>query len=251
LSDVSILKDIPNIEILTLSQNSLTSLEHVQHCVNLSELYIRNNHITNLSQIYYLKKLKNLRILWLADNSCANSVNYRQTVLKNLPNLQKLDNTTVTIEDIELALKEGDLIDTPPDSNEIKECEIFDSVEFRNEVNQCILPLSDNQVLTSNEINLDVSIKTDMSSCTNTSVSLIQLNEFSMDLYNTTITDSSVNTLKIVEILKNNTLRDADDEISDSITTDIVDNVTNEGPKEVELEEDKNNVVTYVKVRII
>jgi hypothetical protein len=223
---------MPNIEILTLSQNSLTSLEHVQHCVNLSELYIRNNQIANLAEIYYLKKLKKLRILWLADNACANCVNYRQTVLRNLPQLQKLDNTTVTIEAIEISLKEGDLIMKPPESNQSNDphvrTELFDSIEFRNEANLHIMPLSDEQA--TNEINLDVSIKTEISE-TNTLISSMKLNESTIDLYNTTITDSSVDTLKIVEILKNNTLRDADDEISDS-TIHNVNNLENLSKKE-------------------
>ncbi len=45
----------------------------------------RNNNITDLDEIYYLKDLKNLKILWLADNDCAlnlNDSNYRQTVLR-------------------------------------------------------------------------------------------------------------------------------------------------------------------------
>lgn len=74
------------------SVNDITTLEDFQHCENLQELYIRNNKIENLCEICYLKKCEKLRILWLADNPCANRENYRDTVLKNLPNLQKLDN---------------------------------------------------------------------------------------------------------------------------------------------------------------
>ena len=84
-----------NIEILTLSVNSLTSLESIQYCKNLCELYIRNNKIENIEEIYYLKKLKNLKILWLADNQCAEDTNYRYTVLRNLPTLHKLDNSSI------------------------------------------------------------------------------------------------------------------------------------------------------------
>ena len=60
--------------------------------MNLEELYIRKNDIANLAEIYYLRKLPRLRVLWLADNPCAVGDRYRMTVLKTLPNLQRLDN---------------------------------------------------------------------------------------------------------------------------------------------------------------
>jgi len=74
------------------SVNDITTLADFEECTNLQELYIRNNEIENLYEICYLKKCDKLRILWLANNPCATGDNYRQTVLKNLPNLQKLDN---------------------------------------------------------------------------------------------------------------------------------------------------------------
>ena len=78
--------------LVAFSVNEITTLKDFEDCVNLQELYIRNNKIEHLYEICYLKDLPNLRILWLADNPCANVENYRMTVLRNLPNLQKLDN---------------------------------------------------------------------------------------------------------------------------------------------------------------
>lgn len=74
------------------SVNNLTTLEDFAHCPNLRELYVRKNHVKNLSDIHYLRSLKRLRALWLSDNPCAEGEKYRMTVLKTLPNLQKLDN---------------------------------------------------------------------------------------------------------------------------------------------------------------
>lgn len=74
------------------SVNDITTLADFEDCINLQELYIRNNKIENLYEICYLRKCDKLRILWLADNPCSTGDNYRQTVLRNLPNLQKLDN---------------------------------------------------------------------------------------------------------------------------------------------------------------
>lgn len=39
--------------------------------------------------------LKELRVLWLSDNPCADHPNYKQFVARLLPNLQKLDNDDV------------------------------------------------------------------------------------------------------------------------------------------------------------
>lgn len=74
------------------SVNEITTLADFQECHQLQELYIRKNKIKNLNEICYLKKLTKLRNLWLADNPCATGSMYRMTVLRNLPNLVKLDN---------------------------------------------------------------------------------------------------------------------------------------------------------------
>lgn len=58
----------------------------------LKELYLRKNSINDISEIGFLKKLPKLRVLWLSDNPCADNPNYRNTVLKNLPKLIRLDN---------------------------------------------------------------------------------------------------------------------------------------------------------------
>ncbi|XP_073501669.1 uncharacterized protein CFAP410 isoform X1 [Phyllobates terribilis] len=94
LTDISICHELPNIEVMTLSANSISTLEAVSHCQNLTELYLRKNSISNLSELYYLKTLPRLKILWLSENPCCNPDphKYRMTVLRNLPNLQKLDN---------------------------------------------------------------------------------------------------------------------------------------------------------------
>ena len=83
---------MPSIEVISLSVNSITTLEDFAYCPNLTELYVRKNCIADLAEIWYLRKLPKLRVLWLADNPCAAGPKYRLTVLKMLPNLTKLDN---------------------------------------------------------------------------------------------------------------------------------------------------------------
>ena len=58
----------------------------------LRELYLRRNVIKDLNEVQFLKDLPKLKVLWLSDNPCSEEQDYRSTVLKNLPNIEKLDN---------------------------------------------------------------------------------------------------------------------------------------------------------------
>ncbi|XP_038605608.1 cilia- and flagella-associated protein 410 [Tachyglossus aculeatus] len=116
LTDISICRELPSIEVITLSVNGVSSLEPISQCLHLSELYLRKNSISSLAELFYLKDLPRLRVLWLAENPCCGSDphQYRMTVLRNLPNLQKLDNQHVTEEELSQALVEGEEIITAP-----------------------------------------------------------------------------------------------------------------------------------------
>ncbi|XP_051009302.1 cilia- and flagella-associated protein 410 [Acomys russatus] len=117
LTDISICREMPSLEVITLSVNSVSTLEPVRGCRRLSELYLRRNRIPSLNELFYLKDLPHLRVLWLAENPCcgASPHLYRMTVLRNLPHLQKLDNQAVTEEELTRALMEGDEITAAPD----------------------------------------------------------------------------------------------------------------------------------------
>ncbi|XP_013864435.1 cilia and flagella associated protein 410 [Austrofundulus limnaeus] len=116
LTDISIFSQMPSIEVLTLSVNSISSLSPLACCLSLSELYLRRNMIPSLSELYYLCPLTRLRVLWLAENPCCGSDpnKYRLTVLRCLPRLQKLDNQAVTEDEVALALVQGEEVSTPP-----------------------------------------------------------------------------------------------------------------------------------------
>ncbi|XP_047445126.1 cilia and flagella associated protein 410 [Mugil cephalus] len=118
LTEISIFSQMPNIEVLTLSVNSISSLSPLAGCLSLSELYLRRNMISSLSELTHLRPLTRLRVLWLAENPCcgSDSSQYRLTVLRCLPRLQKLDNQVVTEDELALALMEGEEVTTPPSS---------------------------------------------------------------------------------------------------------------------------------------
>ena len=80
-------------------------------------MYIRKNCIPDISEICYLRDLPRLKNLWLEENPCAegDSELYRQTVIRNIPQLQKLDNTAVTSEEMAEAMGRGLDLEHPLD----------------------------------------------------------------------------------------------------------------------------------------
>eukprot|EP00756_Hemistasia_phaeocysticola_P062232 Hpha_TRINITY_DN5661_c0_g1::TRINITY_DN5661_c0_g1_i1::g.50701::m.50701 len=96
LEDVSILEQMPNVEVLSLSVNRIKDLRHFARCTKLTELYLRKNDIRDLHEVTKLKDLPGLKILWLCDNPCASNPYYRAFVIKTLKQLEKLDNIDVS-----------------------------------------------------------------------------------------------------------------------------------------------------------
>ena len=99
IDDVRILKEMPNLEVLSLSVNKIATLKPFQYCKKLSELYLRKNDISDLNEIKYIQNLPLLKVLWLWDNPCAEVANYRELVISALPNLVKLDNQVIAPEE--------------------------------------------------------------------------------------------------------------------------------------------------------
>ncbi|XP_074859998.1 cilia- and flagella-associated protein 410 isoform X2 [Carettochelys insculpta] len=122
LTDISICRELPNVEVITFSVNGISSLEPVSQCQHLCELYLRKNSILSLNELFHLKHLPRLRVLWLSENPCCgpDPHHYRMTVLRNLPNLQKLDNQVVTEEELSQALVDGKEIPAPPAKRNLK-----------------------------------------------------------------------------------------------------------------------------------
>eukprot|EP00830_Metopus_es_P022284 TRINITY_DN9811_c0_g1_i1.p1 TRINITY_DN9811_c0_g1~~TRINITY_DN9811_c0_g1_i1.p1 ORF type:complete len:265 (-),score=57.87 TRINITY_DN9811_c0_g1_i1:59-853(-) len=117
LEDVSAIKDLPNLEVLSLSVNRIATLRDFATCPKLTELYLRKNAVSDLSEVQYLCPLKQLRVLWLWDNPCAETPNYRLIVIKMLPQLVKLENNEITGEEREAAAHinvEDGLLAAPP-----------------------------------------------------------------------------------------------------------------------------------------
>ena len=97
------------------SVNELTDISILRYCTKLRELFLRQNQISDLNQVCYLRNLSDLSILSLIENPCTTSEHYRFTVIRELPNLQTLDNTPISSDERNDALKKG-LVLRLPDS---------------------------------------------------------------------------------------------------------------------------------------
>ncbi|CAG8567016.1 14976_t:CDS:2, partial [Dentiscutata heterogama] len=109
LENVSALKKCTSLEVLSLSVNNLATLDQLAECEsafqfygkNLKELYLRKNYINDVEEVKHLTTLRNLEVLWLCDNPCADDERkYRYTILRYLPWLKKLDHHDVTDDEV-------------------------------------------------------------------------------------------------------------------------------------------------------
>ncbi|CAH0550633.1 unnamed protein product [Brassicogethes aeneus] len=132
LGDVSLLRKMPCVEVLSLSINKINTLVDVQFCKRLEELYIRQNDIRDLNEVVYLQNLPNLKSLWLGENPCANVEGYRMSVIKALPQLQKLDNVAVTPEEVRDSQKRGRSLSHPEDPQESEEEYVAPQPQYNN-----------------------------------------------------------------------------------------------------------------------
>ncbi|XP_056638774.1 uncharacterized protein F09G8.5 isoform X4 [Diorhabda carinulata] len=121
LEDVSLLRRMPCVEVLSLSINKINTLADFQFCQRLEELYIRQNDIRDVNQVMYLQCLPNLKNLWLGENPCATIDGYRLAVIRALPQLQKLDNVQITPEENRDAQRSGKILSHPEDSQDESE----------------------------------------------------------------------------------------------------------------------------------
>ena len=101
IEDISILSQMPNLQVLSLSSNKISSLSPLSSCLNLRRIFLRNNNIYSFEELYHLKNLSHLTALWLEDNPISKDIFYANKVAEILPNLQFLDNKNLLINKIE------------------------------------------------------------------------------------------------------------------------------------------------------
>lgn len=92
IENIDLINEMPNLEVVSLSLNKISSLKPFENCLNLKELYLRKNNISDIEELKYLSNCKSLKILWLAENPVCDLSDYREKVLETLPQVMKLDN---------------------------------------------------------------------------------------------------------------------------------------------------------------
>ena len=105
LEDISIIAEMPSLEIVSLSVNKIRTLKPFSNLQNLRELYLRKNLISNLNEIKHLTECDNLTKLWLKENPICDNPNYREVIICVLPQVQNLDDVEITDEERERAEK--------------------------------------------------------------------------------------------------------------------------------------------------
>ena len=105
LEDISIIAEMPSLEIVSLSVNKIRTLKPFANLQNLKELYLRKNLISNLNEIKHLTECDNLTKLWLKENPICENPNYREVIICVLPQVQNLDDIEITEEERDRAEK--------------------------------------------------------------------------------------------------------------------------------------------------
>ncbi|KAJ3317512.1 hypothetical protein HDV06_001513 [Boothiomyces sp. JEL0866] len=95
LTDVQFLKNLPQLQVLSLTINKIQSLAPISSLIKLKELYLRSNLVSNPMELQHLIGLP-LEIVWFMENPIVNLKQYRQTIIRCLPQLQKLDDIDVS-----------------------------------------------------------------------------------------------------------------------------------------------------------
>lgn len=99
LADLSLVVELPQLEVLSLSVNRISTLDYICDCPKLQELYLRKNEVASFDEVRKLSRLRNLKTLWLADNPVASLPQYRAKVLQMCPALEILDTVEVSAEE--------------------------------------------------------------------------------------------------------------------------------------------------------
>lgn len=129
IGDVSIIRYMPQLEIISLSLNKIKTLKWFARMENLIELHLRENLIEDIEEIKYLINCPKLRILSLSGNPISKELNYRDIIINKLPQLVKLDDHIITSE--ERMKAQNKMEDVPQNNNKQNNSNSNNQIESR------------------------------------------------------------------------------------------------------------------------
>ena len=95
INDISILSQIPSLEIVSLNNNDINNLVVFKNLKNLKKLSLKGNKINDFNQIENLRYCSKLEYLKLKDNPISLEKNYFSSIVGLLPNLKILDDINI------------------------------------------------------------------------------------------------------------------------------------------------------------
>ena len=129
IGDVSIIRYMPQLEIISLSLNKIKTLKWFARMENLIELHLRENLIEDIEEIKYLINCPKLRILSISGNPISKELNYRDIIINKLPQLVKLDDHIITSE--ERMKAQNKMEDVPQNNNKQNNSNSNNQIESR------------------------------------------------------------------------------------------------------------------------
>ena len=104
LSDLSILKTMPNLQIISFPSNKIKTLKYFENLSNLKELNLNNNLINDINEINYLKNCPKLNKISLKENPINSLRGYRYYIINFIPNIKNIDGIIISKEEKEMAM---------------------------------------------------------------------------------------------------------------------------------------------------
>ena len=96
IDNIEILKEMSNLEQITLSRNQIRSLKGFDNLKHLTILSLQDNLISDFTELIHLRNCTNLKKLWLGQNPICSKPGYRLIVIRYLPFLEILDDKAIS-----------------------------------------------------------------------------------------------------------------------------------------------------------
>jgi len=85
------LENMTRLRVLDLGANRIRKIEALEASINLEELWLNNNYISEFDDLKVVQFATNLQTIYLEHNPLQAHSNYKATILSYIPSLTQLD----------------------------------------------------------------------------------------------------------------------------------------------------------------